>query len=161
MEGGHVKPQENHSDKIHPYYEKFCAGSAGKEIMFFDRYEKMNDFFIDTLGWEKGKEHLDQVKGADDYILMVNREKGMLMACNIARCVNTPDNPYYDPDYAKEHAITLLTDRGRCPGDLLQMIFRQGWLTDALFAGSSDPSEVSKHQDLIARCFLQLYYRGD
>lgn len=161
VEGGHVKPQENHSDKIHPYYEKFCAGSAGKEIMFFDRYDKMNDFFIDTLGWEKGKEHLDQVKGADDYILMVNREKGMLMACNIARCVNTPDNPYYDPDYAKEHAITLLTDRGRCPGDLLQMIFRQGWLTDALFVGSSDPSEVSKHQDLIARCFLQLYYRGD
>ena len=60
-----------------------------------------------------------------------------------------------------KHAITLLTDRGRCPGDLLQMIFRQGWLTDALFAGSTDPSEVSKHQDLIARCFLQLYYRGD
>lgn len=147
--------------KVHPYYEAFVKATGGKEIAFFGSYEEMNTFFIDALGWEAGKRHLEQVADSHDFVLMVNREKGMLMARDIDRCIAAPDNPYYDRQFAADHAMHLLTDRGLCPGDLLRKILKEGWLPDAHFAGSHDTALVQGNADFIARCFLQIYYRGD
>ena len=85
----------------------------------------------------------------------------MLVARNVARCLKTPLNPYYDAEYAKRHSFELLTERGACPGDLLQRACREGWLPDAKFPESGDYSLVAENQDFIARCYLQQYYRGD
>lgn len=146
---------------VHPYYESFTRFTGGKEIMFFDSYETMNNFFIEALGWESGEEHLAQAKGANDYILLVTREKGMLMARDIARCVKSPDNPLYCEEYASTHAFELLSERGCCPGDLLRYVFAHDWLPDAVFPGTDDHSLVHTNRDFIARCYLQIYYRGD
>lgn len=151
---------EKESDP-HPYYSAFVKATGGKRIAYFSSYEHMNRFFIDGMGWEAGKEHLQMAKGASDYILLVNPEKGMLMARGIARCVSDPDNPLYDSGYAREHAFELLTMRGLCPGDLLQFIFEHDWLPDAVFPGTDDKTTVAENRDFIARCYLQQYYRGD
>lgn len=150
----------------HPYYKKFTAFTAGETIRFFSSYDEMNRFFIDALGWAEGEEHLAQAKGADNYVLMVTPYKGMLMARDVARCIKSPANPLYDAGYAREHAFGLLTDRGLCPGDLLHRIFEECWLPDAMFPDAGVPEAdnlklVSKYKDFIARCYLQLYYRGD
>lgn len=159
---GRLPKQESVESKdIHPYYQAFVKATGGEDIKFFDSYESMNEFFITALGWEPGKEHLAQAKGADDYVLMVNRHKGMLMARDIARCIKAPMNPLYNRNYAREHAFELLSERGCCPGDLLHRIFKEGWLPDAHFPDSEDLKLVADNQDFIARCFLQLYYRGD
>ena len=121
----------------------------------------MNRFFIEALGWAPGQEHLVQMKGERDFILMVDREKGMLLARNIARCVAAPENPMYDKKYASAHAMELLTERGCCPADLLHFIFKNDWLPDAVFPGTDDHELVKKNRDFIARCYLQQYYRGD
>ncbi|MDE7179756.1 MAG: DUF3843 family protein [Muribaculaceae bacterium] len=147
--------------KTHPYYEKFVEATGGSPIAFFDSYEAMNTFFIEALGWEKNVEHLSQAKGAHDYVLMVNPKKGMLMARDIARCIAAPGNPLYDEDFARTHAFYLLSVRGLCPGDLLQYIFKNNWLPDAMFPGSDDADLVHDNRDFIARCYLQFYYRGD
>lgn len=156
-------PKENEpdTDEIHPYYKAFVKATGGKDIAYFGSYEAMNDFFISALGWERGVEHLAQAKGAHDYILMVNKKKGMLMARNIARCISDSANPLYDRNYAAEHAFELLSVRGLCPGDLLKRVLKEGWLPDARFPHSDDPELVKRNNDFIARCYLQLYYRGD
>jgi hypothetical protein len=146
---------------VHPYYDKFTRFTGGEEIRFFDSYEAMNRFFIEALGWEQGEEHLAQAKGAHDYILFVTRNKGMLMARDIARCVKAPGNPLYDAGYAADHAFELLSERGCCPGDLLRYIFAHDWLPDAVFPGTTDRLLVHMNRDFIARCYLQIYYRGD
>lgn len=145
----------------HKYYKSFVKATGGKTILFFDSYTKMNQFFIESLGWEAGTEHLAQAKGADDYILMVNPDKGMLMARNIARCVKSPDNSLFNEAYARRHSMELLTERGCCPGDLLKVIFENKWLPFAHFPESDDYKLVEGNQDIIARCYLQLFYRGD
>lgn len=156
------KPEEAHSEeKMHPYYEAFVNATGGEEIKFFGSYEEMNGFFIDSLGWEKDTEHLAMAKGAADYILLVNKEKGLLMARGIAKCIKAPQNPYYDEEYARGNAIYLLLVRGMCPGDLLHFIYKNGWLPDAVFPGTDDSELVERYHDFIARCMLQLYYRGD
>lgn len=146
---------------VHPYYDKFTRFTGGEEIRFFDSYEAMNRFFIEALGWEQGEEHLAQAKGAHDYILFVTRNKGMLMARDIARCVKAPGNPLYDAAYAADHAFELLSERGCCPGDLLRYIFAHDWLPDAVFPGTTDRKLVHLNRDFIARCYLRIYYRGD
>lgn len=145
----------------HKYYTAFTKATGGETVKFFPSYEALNRFFIDALGWAENEEHLPQMKGEKDFILMVNKEKGMLVARNIARCIAHPDNPLYDKKYASEHAIELLTERGCCPGDLLRYVCENGYLPDAVFPGTTDHKLVADNWDFIARCYLQQYYRGD
>ena len=160
---GKMPPQKRSKEEKeeHKYYKAFTAATGGSEIKFLGDYEEMNRFFIDALGWAEGEEHLPQMKKEHDFILMVDREKGMLLAKNIARCIAAPENPLYDKEYAKAHAMELLTVRGCCPADLLHIVCRNGWLPDAVFPGSDDHRLVADNYDFIARCYLQLYYRAD
>lgn len=154
------QPKRREEPGEHKYYTAFTKATGGEVIRFFSNYESLNRFFIEALGWAEGEEHLSQMKGRHDYILMVDREKGMLMACDVARCISHPSNPLYDKEYAEHHAMELLTERGRCPGDLLRYVCGNGWLPDARFPGG-DHETVAGNWDFIARCYLQQYYRGD
>ena len=158
---GKMPPEKKRKEEIeeHKYFKAFTKATGGDVLKFFDSYDSLNRFFIDGLGWAEGEEHLPMMKEAKDFVVMVDREKGMLVARNIAKCIAAPMNPYYDKDYASAHAIELLTERGCCPGDLLRYICKEGWLPDAVFPGSDDHKLVADNHDFIARCYLQLYYR--
>lgn len=158
---GKLLKHKEETAEVHPYYDRFTKATGGKTIEFFDTYESMNRFFIEKLGWEAGEEHLPMMKGERDFVLMVNKYKGMLAARNVARCIASPENPFYDKEYAKLHAFDLLTVRGLCPGDLLRVIFDHNWLPDAHFPGTDDYKLVEENRDFIARCYLQQYYTGD
>lgn len=155
------EPPTQGNGEEHKFYSAFVKATGGKVIEFFSSYEDMNRFFIDALGWEPGKEHLKELKGRKDYILMVNRERGLLIAVDIAACVAHPENPLYYKEYASTHAIELLTERGKCPSDLLKFICSNHWLPDATFPETTDKGLVENNWDFIARCYLQAYYRGD
>ena len=164
IEGKSIPSQESKatdSPSPHKYYTAFTSFTGGKTIAFFATYEELNRFFIDALGWAQGENHLEQVKDDHDFVLMVDPVKGMLLARNVAKCIAAPDNHLYNKEYAKDHALDLLTERGLCPGDLLRLICLKGWLPDARFPGSDDKKLVERNADFIARCYLQQYYRGD
>ena len=161
IEGKLRQPKTTAPKEEHKYYKAFTAATGGEIIRFFPDYESLNRFFIEALGWAKGQEHLAHMKGEEDFILMVNPEKGMLLAKNIAKCIKAPGNMMYNEEYARRHAIDLLTERGCCPADLLKYVCENGWLPDAMFPGSDDRKVVADNWDFIARCYLQQYYRGD
>lgn len=144
----------------HPYYSKVMAFTGSKPIAFFSTYEQLNRFFIDALGWDE-EENLPALKGSRDFVVLVNREKGMLVARNVAACLKFPDNPCYNEEIAKRYSIDLLTERGRCPADLLHYAFEHDALCEARFPGTDDTALVAANRDFIARCYLQKYYRGD
>ncbi|MCH5226121.1 MAG: DUF3843 family protein [Muribaculaceae bacterium] len=152
---------DNEKNSPHKYYTAFTEFTGGKKLAFFATYKELNEFFIRALGWAEGEEHLSQVKNDRDFVLMVDSQKGMLLARNVARCIAAPDNKLYDQEYARLHAMELLTERGLCPGDLLKLICKEGWLPDAHFPDSIDYKLVEDNNDFIARCYLQAYYRGD
>lgn len=158
---GKMPPEKKRKEEIedHKYFTSFTKATGGEVLKFFNSYDSLNRFFIEALGWAEGEEHLPMMKEAKDFVVMVDRKKGMLVARNIAKCIAAPMNPYYDKEYASTHAIELLTERGCCPGDLLRYICRKEWLPDAVFPGSTDHKLVADNHDFIARCYLQLYYR--
>lgn len=151
-----TEPKEQH--KFHKAVTEY---TGGKEIVYFDTYDNLNKFFIDVIGWEAGKEHLEAMKKDKDFVILVNHDKGMLVARNVAKCIADPANPYYNKEDARKYAIKLLTERGVCPPDLRFFITERGWLPDAVFPGTEDYRLVAENQDFIARCWLQLYYNGD
>ena len=153
--------KETETKEDHKYFTAFTNFTGGKTMQFFGTYQEMNDFFINALGWTPKEDHLPQVKNDTDFVLMVDKTKGMLLARNVAKCIACPDNPLYDKDYARAHAIELLTERGCCPGDLLRFVCAKGWLPDAVFPTTDDHEVVDKNWDFISRCYLQQYYRGD
>ena len=155
------EPKEKKQSEPHKYYTAFTQYTGGKTIQFFSTYEEMNRFFIEALGWAEGEEHLNQIKNDRDFVLMVDERKGMLLARNIAKCISCPDNNLYDKEYAENHAMDLLTERGLCPGDLLRYVCSHGWLPDAHFPDTDDYKIVGETWDFISRCYLQSYYRGD
>lgn len=155
------KEQTPDNEQEHPFYAPFIKGTGGREIAYFKDYESLNNFFIEALNWEKGQKHLNQFENEHDFVLLVNRHKGMLLAKNVAYCIADPENPLYDADKARKNAMRLLTERGLCPCDLLKYIYKHGWLPDARFDESDDASLVADYWDFIARCYLQVFYRGD
>lgn len=146
-------------EKIHPYYRKFIEATDGCPIKYFGSYEEMNSFLIQSLGWKAGEEHLAVLKEAKNIILLVNKERGMLAARNVAEYFSDPTNPYYNKEVAKKDAINLLTQRGKCPVDLLKYECGKGYLPDAAFPGTEDNQLIADNWDFIARCYLQQYYR--
>ena len=155
------RKERKEEKESHPAFKRMVKATGGDPLTFIDGYKAFNDFLIDHLGWKAGEEHLVQLKTCRDFVLMANPEKGLLVAPDICRCIKAPSNPLYDADYAASHAIDLLTVRGCCHHDLLSDICERGWLTDAVFPGSDDHELVARFHDFIARCYLQLYYRGD
>lgn len=145
----------------HPAFSALTSETGGSPVKFIKGYENLNSYLIDTLGWAPGTEHLEQLKHCRDFVLMADRKKGLLVAPDICRCIAAPENECYDKKYASQHAMELLTERGKCPHDLLAYICEKGWLKDARFRHSTDTALVEEFHDFIARCYLQLYYRGD
>ena len=160
VEGKLPKKKKTTETQEHKYYTAFTKATGGEVMKIFGSYEELNEFLIKGLGWAPGEEHLAQVKDSHDFVLMVDREKGMLLARDIARCIASPGNELYDKKFAENNAIALLTERGCCPADLLHYICGKGWLPDAKFPGGTTET-VAKNQDFIARCYLQQYYRAD
>lgn len=144
---------------VHPYYKAVTA-EGGSPIRFFKTYQEMNDFFISVLGWDKGEDHLESLKNHEYFAILVNPDKGMLVVADVARCIKHPENKWYDKEFAVEHALELLTVRGKCPGDLVRYLNDGGFLPDVSFAGADNAATV-ENSDFIARCYLQEYYRGD
>lgn len=153
-------PEKKPNNKgIHPYYTKFMEATGGKRIQYFADYKEMNDFFITKMGWDKNQEHLPVLKDSGYFVVLVNPERGMLVARNVARCIADPENPYYDKEYSRDHAFDLLTLRGKCPADLVKFAYENDWLPDAVFPGTDDKALVKNNYDFIMRCYLQQYYR--
>lgn len=154
-----VRPKQEEIAE-HKYYTAFTNATGGKTIKFIKTYDELNRFFIDGMQWGNG-EHLPMLKDASDFVLYVDKEKGMIVAKNIAACICHPDNPLYDKEFARQNAFRLLSQRSLCPGDLLRYVCQNNYLPDAVFPNSDDTEIVVRNWDFLSRCYLQEYYRGD
>lgn len=160
----HKLPAVRHKKETkesHPSFALITSETGGYPLQFISGYDAFNEYLINVLGWKQGVNHLEQLKDCEDFVVMSNPDKGLLVATGICRCIAAPHNQLYDKEYAAKHSIELLTERGVCPYDLLEYICEHNWLPDAEFPGSGNPELVNRFHDFIARCYLQLYYRGD
>ena len=144
-------------------YRHFTEATGGSNIVFLDGYGELKRFLVEGLHWPDEESHtLPQLKSHRNFILMVNPEKGMLLAKDIAQYLAAPGNGLYNKVEAQQGAFRLLTEETLCPPDLLVRSISEGWLPDLQLPNGGGAGQlVVRNADFMARHALLYYYRGD
>lgn len=155
------KPRNEKQQEEHPYFKPFTNANGGEKIAFFNDYRKLNQFLGKALGWDPDADNLPQLRDTQDFTLLTNAHKGLLIGRNVAQCFKTSLNEFYNAEYARENDFKLLTKRGFCPIDLTTFALENNLLPDLIWPQQPDSHEVTTaNADFIARCFLLQYYRA-
>ena len=149
-------------EKNRKNYQLFTEGNQGERIAYLDGYDALRRFLTQVLQWPDDENHtLPQMKQFKNFVLLINQEKGMLLAHDICEYIHDPLNPYYNKERAQQNAFAILTQEGLCPADLLLYIMEHDYLDDAQIPGVGQAELVKRNADFIARHSLLYYYRGD
>ena len=140
----------------------FTQGTDGARIIYLKGYKELHRFLTQVLQWPDDSNHtLPQMKEHKDFIMMVNPEKGILLAKDLCECISDPLNPMYNAVTAAKEAFSLLTTPTKCPPDLMEYLINNHYIPDAQFPVFGEKELVQKNADFIARHSLLYYYRGD
>lgn len=143
-------------------YRLFTEYTDGHPLVYLDGYDSLRSFLVNVLKWKDDDNHtLPQMKAHRNFILMVNREKGLLLAKDICEYVNDEKNPLYNKVAAAENSFRLLTEETLCPPDLLTHCINNNMIPDTVIPGTTENELTVRNADFIARHSLLYYYRGD
>lgn len=148
----------------HRFYRQLISATDGSRIAFVKGYEGLERFVSERMGWGKSENgHLPGMKHFDNFVLLGNPRRGLLIAHDVAQYINHPDNPMYDAETAKREAHRIITERGVAPIDLIKYLFENDLLPDARlpFEMGCERSLLHENWDFLARLYLQTHYRGD
>lgn len=148
----------------HRFYKQLVEATGGSRIAFVDGYDELERFVGERMGWGKSANgHLPGMKRFGNFVLLGNRQRGLLIAHDVAQYIKHPDNPMYDPQVACSEAHRIVTERGVAPIDLVKYLFENNLVPDARlpFEKGEERSLLHENWDFLARLYLQTHYRGD
>lgn len=162
IKGEMPKERKNNETQEHPWYKPFLEANGSSNIAFFNNYREMNRFLAKAFGWDGEADNLPALKDARNFTLLINPRKGMLIARDVAECIDAPGNRFYDAQFAALHSFDLITQRGRCPIDLITYSLAHSMLPELQWPGEGEISKTTTqtNADFIARCYLLQYYRA-
>ena len=148
----------------HRFYKQLVEATGGSRIAFIDGYDALEQFVGERMGWGKSATgHLPGMKRFGNFVLLGNRQRGLLIAHDVAQYIKHPDNPMYDPQAARSEAHRIVTERGVAPIDLVKYLFENNLVPDARlpFEKGEERSLLHENWDFLARLYLQTHYHGD
>lgn len=149
------------STSNHKYYDALLAATGGSPVAFLDSYDALETFLSDDMGWGVSAEgHLPDMRHFDNFVVLGNPAKGILIAHDVAQYIKHPDNPLYDSRLAAAEAHLLAIEPGRVPIDLLKYLFSNNLLPDARLPHDTAGNLLHDNWDFFARLYLQHYYRA-
>lgn len=156
------EPTEQMKERNIATYNNFMTGNNGECIVYLKGYDKLRKFLVNVLLWPDDENHtLPQMKQFNNFVMMCNPEKGVLLAHDICEYIKDPLNSMYNEEEATKGAFTLLTIPTKCPPDLLEYVIENNYIPDAKWPVYGEKALVQHNADFIARCTLLYYYRGD
>lgn len=143
-------------------YDKFTEYTGGYPLVYLNGYDALKNFLVNVLKWKDDENHtLPQMKTHKNFVLMVNKEKGLLLAKDICEYISDKNNILYDKKKASDNVFRLLTEETLCPPDLLTYYISNNMLPDLAFPDTEEKELTIRNADFIARHSLLYYYRGD
>ena len=143
-------------------YRLFTLWTGGRKIIYLNGYDSLKRFLVEILQWPDDENHtLPQMKSCRNFVLMVDEQKGLLLAKDVCEYIADTENPYYDQEEASQNAFRMLTEEMLCPPDLLHYCIEKNLLPDAELPEVGEKMLVKLNADFIARHSLLYYYRGD
>lgn len=140
---------ETLKSKNNETYRKFTGYTDGYPLVYLEGYDSLRKFFVEALGWPDDDNHtLPQMKQFRNFVLMCNKDKGMLLAKDICEYIRDDKNNLYNEDVAKRNSFRLLTEETLCPPDLLTHCLKNGMLPDLQMPLSSNNSDTQDNQQI-------------
>lgn len=127
--------------------------SNEKKLLFFADYDEMQRW-IGVPAWPS--EQLDDLKKKKYLALFLDENDEPTIIYSNVEAINSPDNPFYDEQYATEHALELLFPDFSPSGELVSYLVNNGMLKDASINTNMGRNKeiVQENIDFLTR-FLQ------
>lgn len=143
----------------HKLYTAFIAANGGSDIAFFASYDEMEQWMVDHMGWSNAEgDIIPQLRKYANFVVLVNRNRGMLIAHDVAQYIAHPANALYDREAAAREGHKLVTEQGRCPVDLVKYAFTHRLLPDAALPADDTGRLLHDNWDFLLRLYQQGYY---
>lgn len=153
-------PVVSPGEKMPENVERFLEASGGESLMFFDSYDALKRFFVQSLKWEDEEGNLlPDLAEFVDFVLYAN-PKGLLIGPDVAPYFADKRNPLYNAELAEEEAYELFCEAGLCPFDLLKYGMEHNLLPEAQFPFDDGKALLHDNWDFVARWFLGEFYEG-
>ncbi|MBQ6277744.1 MAG: DUF3843 family protein [Bacteroidales bacterium] len=119
-------------------YDEFYRVSGGKPIIFLKGEKALLEFYTKRLGIKITEDFENQLKTvarehAENGLLaiMATPDQGFLTISYVIPSIKSPDNPYYDAEYAKKHAHELLLNVNAIDYEAICTMLKLNYLPDA------------------------------
>ena len=148
-------------EKMPTNVERFLEASKGEPLLYFDSYDALKFFFVQSLKWEDEEDSLlPDLKEFGNFVVFAN-PKGLLIGPDVAEYFADKRNPLYNAELAEEEAYELFCEEGLCPFDLLKYGMEHDLLPEAQFPFENGKELLQENWDFVARWFLGEYYEGE
>ena len=89
-------------EKMPANVERFLEASKGEPLLYFDSYDALKFFFVQSLKWEDEEDSLlPDLKEFDNFVVFAN-PKGLLIGPDVAPYFADKRNPLYNAELAEE-----------------------------------------------------------
>lgn len=140
-------------EKMPANVERFLEASKGEPLLYFDSYDALKFFFVQSLKWENEEDSLlPDLKEFDNFVVFAN-PKGLLIGPDVAPYFADKRNPLYNAELAEEEAYELFCEEGLCPFDLLKYGMEHELLSEAQFPFENGKELLQENWDFVARWF--------
>ena len=144
--------------------ERALELTKGKRIAYFANCDELKQYLHENLNFPFEQLHFVDKKLDEQPVLFIDETSKthvLQFFYGYTPCIADPDNPFYDPEYAKEEADEMLHDTSLSTA-LMQYLLRNNFLPDlnasAVFCHTATPSEKSSDTQFYLRYLRQEDY---
>ncbi len=140
-----MKRRQLFKDSEKAAHKLFLKHSGGKEMMFFGSKQELVDFYA-----KMGMEKFDLDNKSDCYVAITFEDSATsIYFDDFVKCINSPDNPFYDKKYAEDNAFDFLMNISNCDYHTVEYLTSRHYLDDAMLEDESDKDFVRKYNRFV------------
>lgn len=146
--------------------DRFFKASGDAPMIFCKDFDEALRFVEKKMGVKKGDVSFDDLE--DDLkgcvTVMCDDEHGLMLMGELARCIASPDNPYYDQAFAETNALNLFVNSDVVSYPVACQLYDKGYLKDASMnsmLGLEYGREFIRHYGQFFLDYFHERYRGD
>lgn len=135
-----IRLNDHKKSLLNENMELFHKASHGEPIVFMKGIDAVADFHAKGIGWKFTDDQRRQMRDIIDrqaedgmVALMATPDQGLLTITSFIPAIKAPNNPYYDAEYAREHAHNLLVNPDLLDYSAACILLKNDYLPDAAF----------------------------
>lgn len=117
---------------VRGHYDDFMKTNGNCPIAFTSSYKEAKEILRKYNQVAFIPDFPADFRSEKNYVLYAERDKGMVVALNIAEYIKHPDNPFYNKEAAENEALAILAVSRLCPKEMRTYLIENKLIPDAM-----------------------------